>query len=89
MSPKLRAPLSSLLDDPIAHDRLERVRRRIATTRRLPPNERAWRWAPAMALVLVVAAIAAVWRWTAPGELREPDALASGATFELARGGRV
>ncbi len=56
----LKAPLRELLDDPIAHDDLERVRRRVHASRRLPPTS-GWARAPMLAAAVVLLAGAFAW----------------------------
>ncbi|MEQ9701833.1 MAG: FecR domain-containing protein [Sandaracinaceae bacterium] len=56
----LKAPLRELLDDPIAHDDLERVRRRVHASRRLPPTS-GWARAPMLAAAVVLLAGGFAW----------------------------
>jgi transmembrane sensor len=64
MSAELQGPLTDLLADPVEHTQLERLRRRVAASRRLP-RERAWRVAPFAAAALVAIAALIVW-WVVP-----------------------
>ena len=60
MSTELQGPLTDLLVDPVEHAQLERLRRRVQASRRLP-RERAWRVAPFAAAALVAIAALIVW----------------------------
>jgi transmembrane sensor len=75
---ELRTPLRSLLDEPVEHDALERVRQRVHASRRVQASEAPslWRFAPAAAALLVVSLGAVV--WLATDRAQPPVAIAAG-----------
>lgn len=84
MSTELKGPLRELLDDPVDHESLERVRRRVHASRRLPPRS-GWARAPLAAAALVLLAAGGVFAWA---ELRGAGPLdgPGGVALATARG---
>jgi transmembrane sensor len=84
---ELRGPLRDLLSDPIEHEKLEGIRRRMHATRWLP-RERAWRIAPALAAAAVVVVGVVSWWSVAPAPDSGPLRLArDGSPLRSVHGG--
>jgi transmembrane sensor len=80
MSTELRGPLKSVLEDPIEHEALERVRRKVHASRKMPAHH-PWRWAPVAAAALVALSIGAVWSFD-----REEPAIADVGPLRIQSG---